>query len=116
MLNSLKVKILLGGVVCSLVLLSVVHMALPIVFTQDDFYSSEIQPVFAQQSQIFDTLSLAELFEQSELGVVSISVTKTSYPGSTASVASGFVFDKAGHIITNNHVVENTKKNICNFC
>ena len=27
-----------------------------------------------------------------------------------SSFGSGFVFDKEGHIITNNHVVENAKK------
>jgi S1-C subfamily serine protease len=108
--NSLKIKILLGGV-CGLVLLSVASMALlPLAVTQDYSYSSEVESVFAQESQFFDTLSLTQLFEQSELGVVSISVTKTSSYGDAASFGSGFVFDKKGHIITNNHVVENTKK------
>ena len=108
--NSLKIKILFGGV-CGLVLLSVASMALlPLAVTQDYSYSSEVESVFAQESQFFDTLSLTQLFEQSELGVVSISVTKTSSYGDAASFGSGFVFDKKGHIITNNHVVENTKK------
>jgi S1-C subfamily serine protease len=78
--------------------------------TQDYSYSSEIESVFAQESKYFDTLSLTKLFEQSESGVVSISVIKKSSYGDSASFGSGFVFDKAGHIITNNHVVENTKK------
>ena len=113
MFNSLsnRSKILLGGVVFSVVLLSIAWIPLPsLVLTQDNSYSSEIQPVFAQQSQYSETISLTQLFEQSELGVVSISVTKTSAHGDTASAASGFVFDKEGHIITNNHVVENAKK------
>jgi len=80
------------------------------VLAQDNSYSSEIQPVFAQQSQYSETISLTKLFEQSEFGVVSISVTKTSPHGATASTGSGFVFDKEGHIITNNHVVKNTEK------
>jgi len=104
-------KILLGGVVLSVVLLSMAWIPLlPLVLEQDNSYSSEIQPVFAQQLQYSENISLVKLFEQSELGVVSISVTKTSAHGDTASAASGFVFDKKGHIITNNHVVENTKK------
>ena len=108
--NSLKIKILLGGV-CGLVLLSVASMALlPLAVTQDYSYSSEIESVFAQESQSFDTLSLTKLFEQSESGVVSISVTKKSSHGDITSFGSGFIFDKKGHIITNNHVVENTKK------
>jgi len=55
-------------------------------------------------------LSLTEIFERSEFGVVSISVTKSSELGGSNGVGSGFVFDKEGHIITNNHVVENAKK------
>ena len=82
----------------------------PPAVTQDYSYSSEIESVFAQESQLIDTLSLTKLFEKSESGVVSISVTKTSSYGDASSFGSGFIFDKAGHIITNNHVVENTKK------
>jgi S1-C subfamily serine protease len=82
----------------------------PVIFVQDDSYFSEIQSVFAQQSQSSDILSLTELFEQSELGVVSITVTKTSTHGDTVGVGSGFVLDKKGHIITNNHVVSDAKK------
>ena len=109
----MKSKILLGGIACSLVLFSVVVMTnLPIVSMQDGSYSSEIQSVFAQQQlSSSGTLSLTELFERSELGVVSISVTKMSPHGDTsAGVGSGFVFDKKGHIITNNHVVKDAKK------
>ena len=104
---------MLGGVVCSLVLFSVATIAfLPTVSAQENSYSSEIQSVFApQQSEYSDVLSLTQLFEQSELGVVSISVTKTSPHGDvTGGVGSGFVFDKKGHIITNNHVVKDAKK------
>jgi len=104
---------------CSVVLFSVVTMALlPTVSAQDNSYPSEIQQsVFAQQqSQYSDALSLTELFEQSELGVVSISVTKISDHGdSTRGVGSGFVFDKEGHIITNNHVVNDAKKIVVTF-
>ena len=105
---------------CSVVLFSVVAMTLlPTVSTQDNSYSSEIQSVFAQQQQsssFLDVLSHTELFEQSELGVVSISVTKTSEHGNnTGGVGSGFVFDKKGHIITNNHVVSDAKKIVVTF-
>ncbi len=108
----MKSKILLGGIACSLVLFSVVVMTnFPIASIQDGAYSSEMQSVFAQQSSSSDILSLTELFEQSELGVVSISVTKMSPHGDTsAGVGSGFVFDKKGHIITNNHVIKDAKK------
>ncbi|NNL58851.1 MAG: trypsin-like serine protease [Nitrosopumilus sp.] len=88
---------------------------LPTVSTPFSSYSTDIQSVFAQ-SQYSDTLSLVELFEQSEMGVVSISVTKTSAHGDESSgVGSGFVFDKNGHIITNNHVVKDAKKIFVTF-
>ena len=120
MIHSLRSKILLGGVVCSVVLFSVVVMTmLPTVSAQNDSYSSEIQSVFAQQQQsssFLDVLSLTGLFEQSELGVVSISVTKSLEHGSsTVGVGSGFVFDKKGHVITNNHVVKDAKKIVVTF-
>ena len=112
-LNSLnsRTKILLGGV-CGIVLLTIASLVLlPTVLAQDNSYSSEIQPVFVEEPKFTgDILSLTEIFERSELGVVSITVTKSSEQGDTNAVGSGFVFDKAGHIITNNHVVENTKK------
>ena len=112
-LNSLnsRTKILLGGV-CGIVLLTIASLVLlPTVLAQDNSYSSEIQPIFVEEPKLTgDILSLTEIFERSELGVVSITVTKSSEQGDTNAVGSGFVFDKAGHIITNNHVVENTKK------
>ena len=108
-LNS-RPKILL--VVCSVVLLTITSLILlPTVLAQGNSYSSEMQPVFVEEPKFTgDLLSLTEIFERSELGVVSITVTKSSEQGDTNAVGSGFVFDKAGHIITNNHVVENTKK------
>lgn len=112
--NSLnfRTKILLGGVVCGIVLLTITSLVLlPTVLAQDNSYSSEMQPIFVEEPKFAgDILSLTEIFERSELGVVSITVTKSSEQGDTNAVGSGFVFDKAGHIITNNHVVENTKK------
>ena len=115
MCNSLsysnRSKILLGGVVFSVVLLSLASLVIPPpVLAQDNSYSSEnlqTRNDFESSEKIY---SLTELFERSELGVVSITVTKTSEHGDSNSVGSGFVFDKEGHIITNNHVVKNAKK------
>ncbi|QLH06213.1 trypsin [Nitrosopumilus ureiphilus] len=104
-------KVLLGGVVFSVVLLSLASLViLPPVLAQDNSYSSEnlqTRNDFQSSEKIY---SLTELFDRSEFGVVSITVTKASEIGDSNSVGSGFVFDKKGHIITNNHVVENSKK------
>lgn len=52
------------------------------------------------------SLTLVELFEKSESGVVRIDVDKINSSRETGSLGSGFVFDDLGHIITNAHVVE----------
>jgi S1-C subfamily serine protease len=60
-------------------------------------------------------LSLIEIFENSEPGVVKVTVQKTDQLNGTSAVGSGFVFDKKGHIITNSHVVKDAKKVIVTF-
>ena len=52
------------------------------------------------------SLTLVELFEKSESGVVRIDVDKINPSRETGTLGSGFVFDDLGHIITNAHVVD----------
>jgi len=106
-----KSKILLGGVFFSVILLFVTSVAfLSPISAQENTYSSEIIQTTNDFQPLDQVYSLSEIFERSEFGVVSIAVTKTSDLGNSQNVGSGFVFDKEGHIITNNHVVKNTKK------
>lgn len=60
-------------------------------------------------------ISLIEIFEKSEPGVVRINVQRSEQSNGTSGVGSGFVFDKQGHIITNSHVVKNVKKVVVTF-
>ena len=60
-------------------------------------------------------LSLIEIFEKSEPGVVKVTVNRTDQVNGTNGVGSGFVFDKKGHIITNSHVVKDAKKVVVTF-
>jgi len=60
---------------------------------------AEVLPVYSE-------LSLIEIFEKSESGVVRVNVQRND----TGGVGSGFVFDKKGHIITNAHVIKNATK------
>ncbi len=60
-------------------------------------------------------LSLIEIFEKSEPGVVRVNVQRTDQSNGTSGVGSGFVFDKKGHIITNSHVVKDAKKVVVTF-
>jgi len=59
-------------------------------------------------------LTLIELFEKSEEGVVEIKVEKIGSPRDTNG-GSGFVYDNLGHIITNAHVVDSANKAIVTF-
>ena len=55
-------------------------------------------------------LTLVELFEKSEEGVVKIRADSIDSFTDTGGVGSGFVYDILGHIITNAHVVEGSDK------
>lgn len=62
-----------------------------------------------------NNLSLSEIFEKSEPGVVKVNVQKTNSVDGVGGVGSGFVFDKKGHIITNAHVVNDATKVVVTF-
>jgi len=58
-----------------------------------------------------NNLSLTEIFEISENGVVKVNVERNSETQFlTGGVGSGFVYDDIGHIITNDHVIYDAKK------
>lgn len=55
-------------------------------------------------------LTLVDIFEMSESGVVQITVQRNETISSLGSVGSGIVYTKLGHIVTNAHVVEDALK------
>ena len=61
------------------------------------------------------SLTLIEIFEKSEPGVVRVNIQRNQTINETGGVGSGFVFDKKGHIITNAHVIEDSTKTIVTF-
>ncbi len=61
------------------------------------------------------SLSLIEIFEKSESGVVRVNVQRSETDEVVAGLGSGFVFDKKGHIATNAHVVNDAKKIVVTF-
>ena len=60
------------------------------------------------------TLSLIEIFEKAEPGVVRVNTIRNQ-TSDIGGVGSGFVFDKMGHIITNAHVIEGSTKTVVTF-
>lgn len=52
------------------------------------------------------TMSVNEIYERSAPGVVQINATSDSASTGQQALGSGFVIDKAGHIVTNYHVVQ----------
>ena len=72
----------------------------------------EINNLIATESE---TLSLMEIFEKAEPGVVRVNTIRNQTVNETGGVGSGFVFDKMGHIITNAHVIEGSTKTVVTF-
>ncbi|NWJ83928.1 trypsin-like peptidase domain-containing protein [Marine Group I thaumarchaeote] len=69
----------------------------------------EVTPLYSK------SLSLIEIFEKSESGVVRVNVQRNETEEQTNGLGSGFVFDKKGHIITNAHVINEAKKVVVTF-
>ncbi|HJM78951.1 MAG TPA: trypsin-like peptidase domain-containing protein [Nitrosopumilus sp.] len=74
----------------------------------------EINKVVLAESKT-NTISLIEIFEKAEPGVVRVNTIRNQTMNDVGGVGSGFVFDKRGHIITNAHVVDDSTKTIVTF-
>ena len=74
----------------------------------------EINNLILRESES-KTLSLIEIFEKAEPGVVRVNIQKNQTESDVGGVGSGFVFDKKGHIITNAHVIDDATKTIVTF-
>lgn len=103
-----KTSAVLGGMYC------VVVLALISIFVASPFKLDGSHQIV--QSNPFDQtvkdsqLSLADLFAQSDQGVVQIIVDKSNGSLPERDLGSGIVYDTSGHIITNNHVVQDSTK------
>ena len=75
----------------------------------------DISTVGETTSSYSKKLSLIEIFEISEAGVVRVNVQRSEDAIIPTGVGSGFVFDKKGHVITNAHVVDGATKVVVTF-
>ncbi|MDX1595724.1 MAG: trypsin-like peptidase domain-containing protein [Nitrosopumilaceae archaeon] len=71
--------------------------------------------IITEPSVYSRNLSLVEIFERTESGVVRVNVQRVNQVEGSSGVGSGFVFDKNGHVITNAHVIDNARKIIVTF-
>ena len=84
--------------------------------TEDTITVEETASVEKNIPPTTKSLSLIEIFEKSESGVVRVNVQRGENSEEvTGGVGSGFVFDKKGHIITNAHVVKDATKVVVTF-
>jgi len=78
--------------------------------------SNDNANIVAEATPLFSkSLSLIEIFEKSEPGVVRVNVQRGESEDITGGIGSGFVFDKKGHIITNAHVIKDANKVVVTF-
>ncbi len=99
-----------GGVVLLLIFVFFVSPQKTEVMSNSGFLSINNFDYLNQISSKNPVMSLADLYAKSDDGVVQIIVRKTNDTSSVRDLGSGIVYDLNGHIITNNHVVQNATK------
>ncbi|MDH3191359.1 MAG: trypsin-like peptidase domain-containing protein [Nitrosopumilus sp.] len=110
---------LIGGIIGAAVVVAVFAVfLLPTPTSIDQRIIDEnasIPSAIGQSNTYTEKLSLIEIFEKSESGVVRVNVQRSEDISGLNGVGSGFVFDKKGHIITNAHVINDARKVIVTF-
>ena len=113
-----KSGIFVGATVGSISVL-IIFTALFIIPAEPDQTTIQMQNEIDEINNIIltksKTLSLIEIFEKSEPGVVRVNIQRNQTENEAGGVGSGFVFDKQGHIITNEHVIKDATKIVVTF-
>ena len=115
-----KSGVFVGGVIGAAIVVAIVAVLFisppeslkPNIIASNDDSANAIEKTASSFSK---SLSLIEIFEKSEPGVVRVNVQRGESGEATGGVGSGFVFDKKGHIITNAHVVKEASKVVVTF-
>ncbi len=106
-----------GGAIGAAMVLSIVAVLFisPPESLKPDISNNDANIVVDATPLVSKSLSLIEIFEKSEPGVVRVNVQRGESEEIAGGVGSGFVFDKKGHIITNSHVVKDANKVVVTF-
>ncbi len=127
-------RFLLGGFAVALVL-ALVAVYAPGIWRSDTVTAMPIESTLAQAPQtlqdsslVGDSEALADLYASVAPAIVNIRVTSrinsSLFPGFNSggedsplieSQGSGFIYDDLGHIVTNNHVIEDAESVLVNF-
>jgi S1-C subfamily serine protease len=115
-----KTSAVFGGVIGGVIVLIVFALYLApnrLDMSQQDIITNEPNLETTEETTVknIGEVSLADLFEKSDDGVVKVSVRKSVELPTGRSLGSGIVYDISGHIITNNHVVEDSQKTTVTF-
>ncbi len=111
-----KTSGMVGGIIGAAIVVAVfgVFLLPTTTDTPEIVQSQNIPSAIGQSNAYTKELSLVEIFEKSEPGVVRVNVQRDDATISNG-VGSGFVFDKKGHIITNAHVINDARKVVVTF-
>ncbi|MDI1495419.1 MAG: trypsin [Cenarchaeum symbiont of Oopsacas minuta] len=108
-----KASMLLGGAFGAIAVVAVFAIFIfPPHGIQTDFHQQNLMIESVTASSNTSILGLEELFVKSESGTVSIENKQSS---DMFGIGSGFVYDSQGHIITNEHVVDDSNKLVVTF-
>jgi S1-C subfamily serine protease len=113
----------LVALVVAAVLGGVVAIGIGSAFTDEGGTTTVIQEGEAAASQLEvpaaerdDGMSIEDIYRRAAPGVVQVTVSGSDpFSGQSEGLGSGFVIDKAGHIVTNFHVIEGADEVAVNF-